>query len=159
LLNFWFLPSFSKRNEKIIFKLESGSWSFLTTLQQIPDTQCETPKPYCLFQSISPELAVRKSAAVGLVVLFHNFDENDTYGRRWVLWGLPVSFVVKLLCCLKDLRSADEFNFSERMIVNDLISKGLMKKMVCDGRTYYYRLSENTATRLLKQLMEIKQNE
>jgi hypothetical protein len=66
-----------------------------------------------------------------------------------------VSFVVKLLCCLKDLRSADEFNFSERIIVNDLISRGVMKKMVDDGKVYYYHLRENTAARLLKQFLEI----
>ena len=128
-------------------------------MQQIPERQCQTPKPFSLFQSVSPELAFRKSATVGLVVLFHNFDENDAYGRRWVLWGLPVSFVVKLLCCLKDLRSADEFGFGERMIANDLINKGLLKKMVSAGKTYYYHLNEKTAARLLKQLLEIKQNE
>ena len=146
---------FFSKNKGSDLNLSLFHGPLLTTLQQIPDTQCETPKPYCLFQSISPELAVRKSAAVGLVVLFHNFDENDTYGRRWVLWGLPVSFVVKLLCCLKDLRSAEEFNFSERIIINDLINRGLMKKMVCNGRTYYYHLNKNTAARLLKQLLEI----
>jgi hypothetical protein len=132
---------------------------FLTALHQIPNTQCETPKPYHLFQSVSPELAFRKSAAAGLIVLFHDFDKQDAYHREWVFWALPISFIIKLLCCLKDLRCANEFDFLERMIANDLISKGLMKKMVCDGRTYYYRLSENTATRLLKQLLEIKKNE
>ena len=128
-------------------------------MQQIPESQCQTPKPFSLFQSVSPELAFRKSATVGLVVLFHDFDEKDTNGRRWVLWGLPVSFVVKLLCCLKDLRCADEFSFPERIIINDLINRGLMKKTVSDRKTYYYHLNENTAARLLKQLLEIQQNE
>jgi hypothetical protein len=106
---------------------------------------------------VSPQLALRKSAAAGLIVLFHDFDKQDAYRREWVFWALPISFVIKLLCCLKDLRCADEFDFLERMIVNDLISKGLMKKMVCDGRTYYYRLSENTATRLFETVIGNKE--
>jgi len=129
---------------------------FLTALHQIPDTQCETPKPYCLFQSVSPQLALRKSAAAGLIVLFHDFDKQDAYRREWVFWALPISFVIKLLCCLKDLRYADEFSFLERIISNDLISKGLMKKMVCAGKVYYYSLNKNVAARLLIQLLEAR---
>lgn len=41
------------------------------------------------------------------------------------------------------------------MIANDLVNQGLLKKMVSDGKTYYYQLNENTAARLLKQLLEI----
>ena len=131
----------------------------LTTLHQIPDTQCETPKPYCLFQSVSPELAFRTSAAAGLIVLFHDFDKQDAHFREWVFWASPPTFIVKLLCCLKDLRVADEFNVLERMIINDLISKGLMRKMTSGDKVYYYGLNENVAARLLKQLLEIKKNE
>ena len=108
---------------------------------------------------MSPELALRKSAAAGLIVLFHDFDKQDAYHREWVFWALPISFIIKLLCCLKDLRCADEFDFLERMIANDLINKGLLKKMVSAGKTYYYHLNEKTAARLLKQLLEIKQDE
>jgi len=131
----------------------------LTALHQIPDTQCETPKPYHLFQSVSPELALRKSADAGLIILFHDFDDHDVHRRQWVFIALPSSFVIKLLCCLKDLRCADEFDFPERMIINDLISKGLMRKMTSGDKVYYYGLNENVAARLLKQLLELKKDE
>jgi len=104
---------------------------------------------------VSPELAFRTSAAAGLIVLFHDFDIQDAH-RGWVFWILPPTFVVKLLCCLKDLRVADEFNVLERMIINDLISKGLMRKMTSGDKVYYYGLNENAAARLLKQLLELK---
>jgi hypothetical protein len=132
---------------------------FLRNPLQIPETQCQTPKPCSLFQSITPELAYKRAASAGLIVIFHSFDDYDPYFREWVFWSLSTSFVVRLLCCLRDLRSADEFGFGERMIANDLINKGLLKKMVSDGKTYYYHLNEKTAARLLKQLLEIKQNE
>jgi hypothetical protein len=122
---------------------------------QIYETQCETPKPYSLFQSTTPELAYQRAAAAGLIVLFHDFDEHDAHERRWVHWALPSRVVVQLLCCLKDLRSADEFTFEERIVLNDLISKGLLKKTTSEGRVYYYCLDKNTAARLLKQLSEI----
>ena len=127
----------------------------MTALHQIPDTQCETPKPYHLFQSGSPELAFRTLAAAGLIVLFHDFDKQ-AYGREWVFWILPPTLVVKLLCCLKDLRAADEFNVLERIIINDLVNKGLMRKMASGDKVYYHGLNENVAARLLRQLLEIK---
>jgi hypothetical protein len=108
---------------------------------------------------VSPQLALRKSAGAGLIILFHDFDDHDVHRRQWVFIALPSSFVIKLLCCLKDLRCADEFSFSERIISNDLISKGLMKKMVCAGKVYYYGLNKNAAARLLIQLLEIRKNE
>jgi hypothetical protein len=108
---------------------------------------------------VSPELALRKSAAAGLIVLFHDFDQQDAYHREWVFLALPISFVVRLLCCLRDLRSADEFGFEERMIANDLINRGLLKKMVSAGKVYYYGLNKNAAARLLMQLLEIRKNE
>ncbi len=45
------------------------------------------------------------------------------------------------------------------MIANDLINRGLLKKMVSAGKVYYYGLDENTAARLLKQLLELKKDE
>jgi hypothetical protein len=128
-------------------------------MQQIPESQCETPKPLGLFQSTTPELAYKRAASAGLIIIFHSFDEYDPDHREWVFWSLSTSFVVRLLCCLRDLRSADEFGFEERMIANDLINRGLLKKMVSAGKVYYYHLNEKTAARLLKQLLEIKQNE
>jgi hypothetical protein len=51
-------------------------------MQQIPEHHCETPKPLSLFQSVKPELALRKSANAGLIILFHNFDEE--FIKTWL---------------------------------------------------------------------------
>ena len=132
---------------------------FLRNPLQIPETRCETPKSYSLFQSTTPELAYKRAASAGLIIVFHSFDKYDAHHREWVFWSLSTSFVVRLLCCLRDLRGADEFGFGERMIANDLINKGLLKKMVSAGKVYYYGLNMNAAAILLMQLLEIKKNE
>jgi hypothetical protein len=115
---------------------------------------CETPKPLQLFQAKDHHIAHNLAKSFGFAILFHEYDKLNSE-RSLVYWILPQDFIIKLLKCFKDLRSADEFSIQERMILNDLVNKGWLKKMIEKDKTYYYRLNQETAGMLARQLAHL----
>jgi len=45
----------------------------------------------------------------------------------------------------------------ERMILNDLVNKGWLKKMIEKDKTYYYRLNQETSGMLARQLAHLSE--
>jgi hypothetical protein len=119
---------------------------------EIPESQCETPRPLETFQAVDAQTARLKAAEQGLITLFKEFDKCDLYGRRRVYVALPPETAQKLLKLDKDMMALSEFDEQEQPIVNDLLGKRWLKKMRAGDKVYVYGLDRETAQILQKQL-------
>lgn len=131
---------------KITFKAQTAE------PEQIPESQCEMPKPMQTFQAVDAQTARLKAAEQGLVCLYKEIDRWGMYGRRRVYWMLEPETAQKLLKLDKDMMALSEFDEKEQPIVNDLLAKRWLKKMKAGDRTYVYGLDRETAQVLQKQL-------
>jgi len=125
-----------------------------------PPEICQIPKPLQLFQARDHHIAHNLAQQLGYVLLFHEKYMNDVYHRNWanwVYWVLTQDLAIKLLKCYKDLRSADEFTIHERIIINDLVNKGWLKKLLEGNKTYYYKLNCDTANMIARQLSRLQE--
>ena len=116
------------------------------------EESCETPRPLEEFHAISVEVASKKAAEKGLVILFKEIDKCDLFGRRRVYFGLTPESAQKLLRCLNDAKPAQEFSKAETIILNSLVAKRWLRRIRDKEGTYYCGLSQQTAANLQKQL-------
>jgi len=120
-----------------------------------PPEVCETPRPLQTFQARDHHVAHQLAQQLGYVLLFRERDKYDMYGRSWVYWCLTIEFTVRLLRCFQDLRETSEFTVQERIIINDLANKKLIRKLNEGDKTYYYHLHPDTANMLSRQLARL----
>ena len=120
-----------------------------------PEEICETPRPLQTFQARDHHVAHNLAQQLGYVILFRERDKYDLHQRSWVYWCLTQDSAVRLLRCFQDLRAADEFSIQERIILNDLVNKGWLKKMSDGDKVFYYHLHHDTANMLSRQLTRL----
>jgi len=121
-----------------------------------PEEICETPKPLQLFQARDHHIAHNLAHQLGYVILFHERDRHDVHSRSWVFWALTQDSSVRLLKCFKDLREAGEFTIQERIIINDLVNKRLIQKLIEGDKTYYFNLNSDIANMIVRQLNRLQ---
>jgi hypothetical protein len=121
-----------------------------------PEEICETPRPLQLFQARDHHIAHNLAHQLGYVILFHERDRHDVHFRSWVFWALTQDSSVRLLKCFKDLREAGEFTIQERIIINDLVNKRLIQKLIEGDKTYYFNLNSDIANMIVRQLNRLQ---
>jgi len=114
---------------------------------------CEEPQPFQPFHAVSVEVARRKAAEKGLLILFKERERWDLYNRKNVYISIPPEFAIKLLRLETDMRGETEFTTEELVVVKDLVLKGWLKKLQ-NGGTYYHGLNRKTAMILKKQMSQ-----
>jgi len=116
------------------------------------DDECEEPIPLQEFHAADIEVARRRAAEKGLLVLFKEHDRWEMFNRKKVYWSLTASFGTKLLRLETDMKDQNEFTAEEQVILKDLALKRWIKTLK-NGGVYYYGLNSRTAMILRRQMM------
>jgi hypothetical protein len=117
---------------------------------------CETPRPLEAFCAVSTEIARKRAASSGLLVLFRGRERWDLFGRRYAYWAITPDFARKLLRCKRDMKCQDEFTEREMVVLEDLVVKQWIRRLQRGGKAYYFGLSKRTTTILQQQIWRDK---
>jgi hypothetical protein len=120
------------------------------------EEECETPRPLEAFCAVSIEIARKRAASSGLLVLFRSHERWDLFGRRYAYWAITPDFARKLLRCKRDLKCQDEFTEREMVVLEDLVMKQWIRRLQSGGKAYYFGLSKRTTAILQQQIWRNK---
>lgn len=88
-----------------------------------------------------------------LIPLFWEYDKYDLYGKKKAFCMLPRDFVTTLLKCDPSaLIPQEQFSKAGKKVLDYLIERKFLKKREVAGKTYYFDLSRDTRTSLIKAL-------
>jgi len=97
----------------------------------------------------------KKLAGYDLVPIYFDYDKWDLYGTKKVYRYLPKKFVMKLLKCDNvSWIPEDQFDESEKEIIEDLVLRKYLKKAKVAGKIHYYDLNDRTRRHFLSMFRQ-----